>query len=413
MQQNKQVSSFFKTSLGNILEWYDFSLYGIFALSISKTFFSNFPNFEARILTFLTFSVGFIARPIGSFIFGYIGDRFGKYRSINISIWCMGFATICIAFIPDYNSIGFIAPCILLILRFIQGLSAGGQFSGLITIAVENDPQHKSYLVSIVLTISLIGSLLASLVGYLSVEVFKYNNFQSLTWRIPFLLSGVLFLTYVWFRPVVDNVIENTDYNFKDIFRNQPVEFVLMTGLAAIMAGLYYIIFSYSVTFMRKDFAVSQSNSLLVLSVMMFLALVLFPIMGKSADKSPSRVKTTKRFTILMAVSVAPLFIKANFTMLLITLLVLSISYCVIASYLTSKFAEIFRNEYRMTACSISYSIGGVIGSLSPLIAEYTLKQSLNTFLTFFVIIVGLLYSIQYILERNKLNKSYYFCQNQ
>jgi MHS family proline/betaine transporter-like MFS transporter len=398
MRKNAHVSSFFKTSLGNIIEWYDFSLYGIFAINISHAFFSNFSSFQALLLTFLTFSAGFAARPIGSFIFGYIGDKFGRYKSVNISIWCMGLATIFIAFIPGYNQIGFFAPCILLLLRFIQGISAGGQFSGLITIAVDENPQQKSFLVSVVLTISLIGSLLASVVGYLSVIIFKHTNLQTFTWRMPFLISGLLFLIYLWYKPTVEKASENSDYKFRDIFKKQSTELVYMSALAAAMAGIYYIIFSYSITMMREHFKVSQSNSLLVLSLIMSLALILFPIMGKLADKSLCRMKVTKNCTIMMAIAVIPLFLKADFSIFLITLLCLSIIYCITASYLTSIFAEIFDNEYRMTACSISYSIGGVIGSLCPFMAEYTLKYSFHNFLFFILLLIGSMYLSQYLI---------------
>jgi MFS family permease len=308
----------------------------------------------------------------------------------------MGFATIFIAFIPDYNTIGFLAPCLLLSLRFIQGLSAGGQFSGLITIAVDENPKQKSYLVSLVLTISLAGSLLASVIGYVSVAALNHSNFYTLIWRIPFLLSGLLFLIYVWYKPKVSNAIENSEYKFKSIFKQQPAELVFMTILAATMAGIYYLVFSYSITLMREYFKISQSNSLLVLSFIMFLSLLLLPLMGKFADKSSCRIRATKNFTLVMAITIIPMFITTSFNVLLISLSVITITYCAIASYLTSMFAEIFDNSYRMTACSISYSIGGVLGSLSPLVAEYTIKISLNSFLYFVISLIAVLYLIQY-----------------
>ena len=106
MQIPQLTKDFIKTSLGNMLEWYDFSLYAFFALRMSQSFFPNFSPFISLLLAFLTFGVSFIGRPIGSLIFGYIGDRIGKHYSVNLAIWCMAVPTIIIGLLPTYSQIG-------------------------------------------------------------------------------------------------------------------------------------------------------------------------------------------------------------------------------------------------------------------------------------------------------------------
>lgn len=142
-----EMSDFIKSSFGNIIEWYDFTIYGLFALQIAKSFFPNDNRLISLMFIFATFAIGFLARPLGSIIFGILGDNYGKSYAVNLSIWLMAIPTMLIGILPSYQQIGILAPILLIILRICQGISAGGQFSGLIILnpaafARGSLPQH-------------------------------------------------------------------------------------------------------------------------------------------------------------------------------------------------------------------------------------------------------------------------------
>ncbi|MBP9743088.1 MAG: MFS transporter, partial [Burkholderiales bacterium] len=197
---NKIIQEFLRISFGNILEWYDFTIYGLLAIQLAQVFFPNNSKFTGLIMVFTTFAMGFLARPFGSLLFGRIGDKYGNHYAVTLSIWLMAISSGIICLLPSYQTIGIFAPLFLVLLRVCQGLSAGGQFSGLITIAINTTTKNTSFLVSLVHAIAIIGSLLASLIVYLDLNLFK-NLLPSLAyiaWRIPFGISFILFIVYLW-----------------------------------------------------------------------------------------------------------------------------------------------------------------------------------------------------------------------
>ena len=162
-----QIKTTFKNSFGNIIEWYDFSLYGYFATIIAVQFFPDKDAFVALIATFGAFAAGFIARPIGSIFFGRLGDKLGRHYAMNLAIIMMAIPTIIMAFLPGYNVIGVWAPILLVAVRVLQGLSAGGQFGNLLTITSEDDNQtHRGFNLAVAYSTSVVGFLLASAMSF-------------------------------------------------------------------------------------------------------------------------------------------------------------------------------------------------------------------------------------------------------
>ena len=165
-----------KISLGNVIEWYDFNLYGYFAVVIAATFFSSSSPFISLLAAYAVFGAGFLARPVGAFVFGYLGDKVGRHYAMNLSIAMMGLATVGMAFLPGASTIGIMAPVLLILLRMIQGLSAGGQFGNLLTITAEdNDYRLKGLNIGITYSISVIGFLLAAFVSVIVIKLIPYS----------------------------------------------------------------------------------------------------------------------------------------------------------------------------------------------------------------------------------------------
>ncbi|MFN8770332.1 MAG: MFS transporter [Neisseriaceae bacterium] len=403
---SKLTSNFIKTSFGNILEWYDFSLYGLFVVQISNTFFPNHNQFISILLTLLTFAIGFIARPIGGIIFGHIGDKYGKHYSVNLAVWFMVIPTVLVSIIPSYNSLGILAPVILVLLRILQGISAGGQFSGLITIAVEASIPKRSLFVGLVHAIAVLGSLIASLIGLVSLKLISFNSgytSESLFWRIPFLFSGVLFIVYLKLRPDI-TIIENKGHRFSfwEIFKKQPTELFCMICMSASTGCLYYILFTYFMTFMQIHLLYSYTKALVIMNILYFISIFAYPGMGYIADKIGKRVTFGKIMTVVfLCISPLMFFVTQNVYLLLLVMLVLVVSFCSIASTMTSLYAEVFSIPYRMTSCSIAWNCGLVISGFAPMISEILVRET-----KFGIILMPMLISIFILYLQRKIVRS-------
>ena len=396
------TQDFIKTSFGNILEWYDFTIYGLFAIQISKAFFPNNSHFVGLLLVFATFAVGFLARPLGSIIFGMIGDRKGKHYAVNLSVWFMVVPTALIGLMPSYSTIGVFAPILLVILRICQGVSAGGQFSGLIAIAVDSDAKNKSFLVSLVYAISVIGCFVASIVGYISITVVKQLNptqdffISTLSWRVPFILSILLFYVYYKMTPefAKHNIEAENKFTVKDIFKEQPREVIIMIIVSAMTGTLYYILFTYLVTYLQLHIGISKQLSFLVENGALALSIILYPLFGYYANSFGERIKNARVITLLMLVSIVLLmYARTNLWFGALSVLWMVITFCAVVSFVTSAFAEVFKAKYRMTACSFSFNTGIAMSGFAPLIAELLSKffqYGLQIFLSITVVTLWL-----------------------
>ncbi|MDD3265998.1 MAG: MFS transporter [Burkholderiales bacterium] len=383
--KEKVTVDFIKTSFGNILEWYDFAIYGLFAVQISSNFFPSNSKFLSLLMVFLTFAVGFVARPFGSIIFGQIGDKLGKHYAVNLSIWCMAIPTSIIGFLPSYHVIGIFAPILLVLLRICQGISAGGQFSGLITIAVDSKSSNKQFLVSLIYAISVVGGFCASFIGLITVTVVNHFSdgadfITSLSWRIPFILSGVFFLIYLKLKPDFSKHGEASANSFKliTIFKQQPHEMISVSLLSATTNTIYYILFTYLITYLQIHLQFSKSEAFTVMNIILFISIFMYIFFGYYAGKSNYRLKIAQVTSLIIGLGTLLLpFSPLHFWVGMIGLLVMVTAFCATIAYTTSLFAEIFDKKYRMTACSVGFSIGVTISGFSPLMAEILSRISI------------------------------------
>src|SRR2546423_6572037 len=191
--------------IGTSLEWYDFFLYGsAAALVFNKLFFPSFEPATGTLLAFATYAVGFVARPLGGFVFGHIGDRAGRKGALVATLLLMGVATVLIGVLPTYDAIGVAAPIVLVALRFVQGLGLGGEWGGAVLMSMEHgDPNRRGLNASWPQVGVPIGNLLAAGVLTLLSATLPNDAFLSWGWRVPFLLSGVLVLVGLWIRMTI------------------------------------------------------------------------------------------------------------------------------------------------------------------------------------------------------------------
>ncbi|WP_369244563.1 MFS transporter [Streptomyces sp. R41] len=192
--------------IGTTIEWYDFFLYGsAAALVFNKLFFPDYDPLVGTLLSFLTYAVGFAARPLGALVFGHYGDRLGRKKLLVLSLLLMGGATFAIGLLPSYATIGVAAPVLLTVLRLVQGFALGGEWGGAVLLVSEHgDAKRRGFWASWPQTGAPAGQLLATGVLSLLTATLSDDAFGSWGWRIPFLLSGVLVIVGLWIRLSVD-----------------------------------------------------------------------------------------------------------------------------------------------------------------------------------------------------------------
>ncbi|MEV6132828.1 MFS transporter [Streptomyces violaceusniger] len=192
--------------IGTTIEWYDFFLYGsAAALVFNKLFFPDSDPLVGTLLSFLTYAVGFAARPVGALVFGHYGDRLGRKKLLILSLLLMGGATCAIGLLPTHATVGSAAPVLLTALRLIQGFALGGEWGGAVLLVSEHgDPRRRGFWASWPQTGAPAGQLLATGVLSALTALLSDNAFEAWGWRVPFLLSGVLVLVGLWIRLSVD-----------------------------------------------------------------------------------------------------------------------------------------------------------------------------------------------------------------
>ncbi len=187
--------------IGNVVEWYDFAVYGYLAGVIAPVFFPSDNPTAGLVATYGIFAAGFLMRPLGAMVFGWFGDRHGRARTMQISVVMMAVPTLLLGLLPSYASVGLLAPVLLVVVRLVQGLSVGGEFSSSATYLVETAPEGKRGLTG---SWANIGSMTGSLMGVgaaaLVTSVFDPDTVSAWAWRLPFLFGAVLGTTAILIR---------------------------------------------------------------------------------------------------------------------------------------------------------------------------------------------------------------------
>ncbi|UWN51345.1 Proline/betaine transporter [Alcanivorax sp. ALC70] len=187
--------------IGNVVEWYDFALYGYMAGIIADLFFPGEDSIAALIATYGVFAAGFLMRPLGSVVFGWLGDTLGRSATMLLSVSMMALPTLLLGCLPVYDTIGLWAPLLLVLIRLVQGLSVGGEFSSSVTYLVETAPRSRRGLAgSWANTGTMVGMLLGSAVAALTTSLIAQETLLAWGWRVPFLLGGILGVTSILMR---------------------------------------------------------------------------------------------------------------------------------------------------------------------------------------------------------------------
>lgn len=385
----KYLSSIASSSLGNILEWYDFGLFTIFSSLFSRLFFPTKDPHVSLIVTMGIFSVGFLCRPLGALIFGYIGDKYGRAKTLRLSILMISLPTLLIGCLPVYQQIGIFAPIFLMLIRIWQGISIGGEYSGNLIYLAETAPtKYRATFTSFASMGANIGIFLAALVGVISTTLLTDPILETWGWRIPYLISGIFCLFIYTFRlriketSVFDYLKQKkllVQNPIKTVFKNNLPQLLRTLGLVCMGSTFYYFSFIYLPIFFTQNLGFSIHHISILMSCFIGLMIFLIPLAGYICDHLGRRKMLLFNST-LITLSVIPGFYFLqfnNFIVISAILLIFTISSSLEQGTTSISVVENFPPPARYTGLSLGYNIGnGFLGGTVPIVCEWLLSKT-------------------------------------
>ncbi|MGW0839938.1 MFS transporter [Streptomyces sp. NPDC002787] len=365
---------------GTAIEFYDFFVYGTAAaLVLGPLFFPTFSPLAGTLAAFATFGVGFVARPLGSVLFGHIGDRHGRRPVLVASLLLTGGATVAVGCVPTFDSIGVTAPFLLLVLRFLQGLGLGGEWGGAVLLTAEHAPPERRGLWSSFPQVGpAVGFLLANGVMLALSASLTEAQFAAWGWRVPFWAAGVLAVAGLWLRssltesPQFLRIDEPARVPLAEVVRGHWRLVLLTAGALAVGYAVFYSVTTWSLAYGTERLGVSRTVMLTCIMGAVVVKGALTPLAAVLGDRYGRRpmcligcgVTVLWMFPMVALLSTGePLLIFFGF---LVAMLAFVTMFAVIAAYLP----ELYEPRVRCTGAAVGYNLGGVLGgALTPIVA--------------------------------------------
>lgn len=371
-------------AIGQFVEWYDFVVYAYTASVVATLFFPAEDRVASLLATFAVYAIGFVMRPVGGLVFGHLGDRVGRKGVLAVIILLMGGSTALIGLLPTYETVGLLAPILLVACRLLQGMSAGGEAMGSNALVAEHAPSHRRGLyVGFTYSFANLPAVFAGLFVLLLTNVLTAQAFSSWGWRIPFVLGGVLSLVGLYIRTRVDESPAFEVTRAADRVSRAPIVGVLRDhrralGFAFAMAALsglgFYSLTGYFATYLSESVGLSGNASLISNSIALTVAFVTMPLAGLVSDHVGRR-PTMMVGAALSAVFAIPAYLLASAG----TLGTAVAGQCLLAFALGTFFGpvgivflELFPTRTRYSGAAIGYNTAYVVfGGTAPLVGTW------------------------------------------
>ena len=369
--------------IGNALEWYDFAIYGYFAVQIGRHFFPHGDAVAQLLSAFGVFAIGYLMRPIGGVLVGHIGDRFGRRTALVFSVTAMAMPTFLMGLLPGYQTIGVLAPVGLTLLRVLQGLSVGGEYTSSMVFLVEHAPEGRRGLMgALAATGGAIGTLLGSVVGAAFAASMSTAALDAWGWRIPFLLGLVVgFAGYILRRHVLETGVAEKRMRapIVETLRDHRRVVATFAGLSVFSAVTFYIGFVYMVSWLQTADGIPPSRALEINTFSMVVSLPVLIAAGWLSDRV-GRKPLMLLATMGGLIGALPLFWLLNHPSELFAqlgqlglVLVSGLYY----GALPGTLVEAAPPTVRCTAVALGYNLCvGLFGGLSPLAATWLVERT-------------------------------------
>ncbi|NPD44382.1 MFS transporter [Lentimicrobium sp. S6] len=374
---------------GNILEWYDFTVYGFFATVIGAQFFPDEDKVVQLISAFGIFAAGYLMRPIGGIIFGHIGDRQGRKKALLYSILLMAIPTTLIGFLPTYADIGWYSALLLVLLRLLQGLSVGGEFTGSISFLVEKAPKGKRGFFGSWSTFGVFGGmLLGSGLGSIITSILSTEQLHDFGWRIPFLFGAVIGIVGLYLRKGMGEEEHFEEANKEQSSYKTPLaEFWASYKLQALKIMLLswafgvsvYLIFIFLPSYLHTFHQVKLDDALSAHTITLIVLMLMIPLFGHLTDKIGRKTVLFLSLLgfIIFSYPLFALMFENTFEAILIAMLVFAVFEAMFQAVMPALMTESFPAKVRYTGLSISYNFSlAIFGGTTPLVCTWLVKQS-------------------------------------
>jgi MHS family alpha-ketoglutarate permease-like MFS transporter len=379
----RRVKAIFIGSIGNLVEWYDFYTYAAFALYFAASFFPGQNPVVQQLNAAVLFAIGFIARPIGGWLFGHFADHYGRRNALMWSVLLMASGSLMIAIMPTYVSIGIAAPILLGIVRVIQGLSLGGEYGTSATYLTEvADEKNRGFYSSFQYVTLIGGQLCAILILLLLQRVFlTEGQLRAWGWRIPFLIGAVLAIVVVFMRRSLQETDDfiaarkiglQKESSLKALAK-YPREVMLVVGLTMGGTTAFYTYTTYMQKFLKLSVGLNDDQTTLVTAGSLIFALILQPLYGALSDRI-GRKPVLIWFGVMGTLCTIPLLDALQATKsVTVAFLLIAAAWMIVAGYTSINAvvkAELFPTKVRATGVGLPYAVtvsifGGTAESLA------------------------------------------------
>jgi MFS family permease len=372
-----------KAAAGNFLEMYDFAVYGFYAAAIARAVFPNDNEFVSLMLSFVTFGVGFLMRPLGAIVLGAYMDRHGRRKGLILSLVIMSAGVVIIACVPTYATIGVAAPVLVVLARLLQGFSAGAESSGVSFYLAEiARPGRRGFYVSWQSASQQVSVVVAAVIGVVLALTLTTQQLDAWGWRVPFLIGSLIVPFVFWIRRTLpetetfENHARRTAPTFAGVYRGLLAAWPMILSaisLVTLTSVMFYLITAYTPTFGERELGLSYLSAFVVTVLVGVSNFVFIPLFGHVSDRigrTPLLIGASATTAVIGYPAMLWLTAEPSFGRLLAVLLLFSVLYGAYQGAMVVALTEIMPAAVRASGFAVAYSLAqAIFGGFTPAVS--------------------------------------------